>query len=180
MRRWSTSVKPGEPSPLQKALGHNSSLYLRYVSCKKYNSTWSHSCCTNFCFCFIAIGNGPYASVSFPVYAEHIPKVGDTCENDAESPSTTMMCQEARRHGLWLIGGSIAERDGNKIYNTCVIVNKDGTIVGKHRKVHLFDIDVPGKIVFKESDTLSAGDSCTVIESPWGGIGIGMYVYIHI
>jgi len=38
----------------------------------------------------------------------------------------------------------------------------------------LFDIDVPGKITFKESDTLSPGDNLTIIDSPWGKIGVGI------
>ena len=50
----------------------------------------------------------------------------------------------------------------------------DGAILAKHRKVHLFDIDVPGRITFKESDTLSPGDGVTVVETPYGKIGIGI------
>lgn len=61
-----------------------------------------------------------------------------------------------------------------KLYNTCLFINSDGDIVGKHRKVHLFDIDVPGKIKFKESDSLSAGDKVTVVKTPWGGVGVGI------
>ena len=40
--------------------------------------------------------------------------------------------------------------------------------------MHLFDIDVPGKITFKESDTLSAGDDLVVFETPFGAIGVGI------
>ena len=53
-----------------------------------------------------------------------------------------MMCDEARKHGVYLVGGSVPEREGDSVYNTCVVVNPDGDIIGKHRKVHLFDIDV--------------------------------------
>jgi omega-amidase len=85
-----------------------------------------------------------------------------------------MLCTKAKELKIWIVGGSIPEREGEKVYNTCVIVNEDGDIVGKHRKMHLFDIDVPGKITFKESDSLSPGDSPTVFESPWGMIGVGI------
>lgn len=50
----------------------------------------------------------------------------------------------------------------------------DGKILARHRKVHLFDINVPGRIVFKESDTLSAGDQVTVVSTPYGKIGVGI------
>ena len=49
-------------------------------------------------------------------------------------------------------------------------VDPTGAIIAKHRKVHLFDIDVPGKITFKESDTLTAGDSPTTFDTPFGKV----------
>lgn len=85
-----------------------------------------------------------------------------------------MLCQKAVEHGIWIIGGSIPERDGELLYNTCVIIDNKGDIIGKHRKIHLFDIDVPGRIKFKESDALSAGQTPTIIQSPWGPIGVGI------
>ena len=48
-------------------------------------------------------------------------------------------------------------------------ISTTGTVLAKHRKVHLFDIDIPGKIRFKESETLSAGDAITVFDVPWKG-----------
>lgn len=50
---------------------------------------------------------------------------------------------------VYLVGGSIPEKDGDKLYNTATIWSPEGTLVGKYRKIHLFDIDVPGKITFK-------------------------------
>jgi omega-amidase len=62
--------------------------------------------------------------------------------------------------------GSYPERDGDKVYNTCVSFGPSGDIMAKYRKMHLFDIDVPGGITFKESDTLSAGNELAIL----GGI----------
>ena len=120
--------------------------------------------------------NSPYATSSFPVYAEEIPDVGQSIEDakKLDSPSVKFLLEIAKTKEIWLIGGSIPEKDGNKVYNTCMIVNPEGEIIGKHRKVHLFDINVPGKIVFKESDTLTGGSSPTIIETPYGLIGIGI------
>lgn len=53
----------------------------------------------------------------------------------------------------------------------------DGRILAKHRKVHLFDIDVPGRITFRESDTLTGGGSITVVDCPFAGgfkLGVGI------
>lgn len=59
-------------------------------------------------------------------------------------------------------------------YNTCVVVSEDGNLVDIHRKVHLFDINIPGKITFKESERLTCGDKVTVVNSVFGSIGIGI------
>ena len=66
-----------------------------------------------------------------------------------------------------MIGGSIPERDptDEKIYNTCTVYNPEGKLIATHRKVHLFDIDVPGKIRFQESETLTAGRQLTHVDT---------------
>ena len=83
-----------------------------------------------------------------------------------------MLCEQAKSSGIYLIGGSIPERDSsNKLYNTAIVVNRQGNIIAKHRKVHLFDIDVPGKVKFKESDSLTAGNNITFFNTEYGNIG---------
>jgi len=124
------------------------------------------------------IWNSPYATASFGVNAEFIPSVGEIITDESLSPSTSMLCNEAKVNNLWIIGGSIPEKvsiDSKiQLFNTCVVVNPAGQIVAKHRKVHLFDIDIPGKMTFKESDSLTAGDSVTVFNTEWGNFGVGI------
>jgi len=127
------------------------------------------------------IWNGPYATAAFAEYAEVLPSIGDGDPAEVESSSARLLMEKAKEHNIYIIGGSIPERViGNSselIYNTCLCINPDGKIVGKHRKVHLFDIDVPGKITFKESDTLSPGTGLTAFDAkePFGMIGIGIW-----
>jgi omega-amidase len=117
--------------------------------------------------------NSPYATDQFPVYAETIPRCA--AEVDAvQQPSTAMLIRAAKEHQVYLIGGSIPERDGAGVYNTSLVVSPQGELVAKHRKVHLFDISVPGGITFKESDTLSAGNSVTVFDTPFCKVGLGI------
>ena len=61
--------------------------------------------------------------------------------------------------------GSLPERDGDKLYNTCPVFNPSGDLVAKYRKMHLFDVDIPGKIRFQESETLSPGNSLTIVDT---------------
>ncbi|XP_073421316.1 omega-amidase NIT2 isoform X2 [Dendrobates tinctorius] len=98
--------------------------------------------------------NSPYGTTFFPEYAEKIP-----------GQSTQMLSDIAKECGIYLIGGSIPEEDCGKLYNTCTVFGPDGTLLIKHRKIHLFDIDVPGKIRFQESETLSPGDSLSVFDT---------------
>lgn len=117
--------------------------------------------------------NSPYATSSFPQYAEEIPATKVQLR-EAEHPSTFALSRLARQHQIYLVGGSIPEKDSGNVYNTSVIFSPEGEILGKHRKVHLFDIDVPNKITFKESDTLSAGNSVTIFDTPYCKIGVGI------
>ena len=69
-----------------------------------------------------------------------------------------MLSDVAKEAKVFLIGGSIPEREEStgRIFNTLTVYDSDGNLVGKHRKLHLFDIDIPGKIAFKVRSALSA------------------------
>lgn len=82
------------------------------------------------------------------------------------------LCRMAADNRVYLVGGSMPEQDGDKIYNTSFIFAPDGVQIGKHRKIHLFDIDVEGGQHFKESDTFTAGNKPTVINTKLGVIGV--------
>ncbi|WVQ85474.1 hypothetical protein IAT38_007639 [Cryptococcus sp. DSM 104549] len=131
------------------------------------------------------IWNSPYAVTSFREYSERVPEVGSRWaekgktegkEGKEEGETVRAMREMARESGCWLIGGSIPERcdKTDNIYNTCTVYDPEGTLVAVHQKVHLFDIDIPGRQTFKESDTLTGGDHLTTFETPFGKIGLGI------
>jgi len=106
----------------------------------------------------------PYDSAAFPRYAE--PEGGATWQALSEA---------AQRSQVTLVGGSMPEVDSTgKIFNTCYIFDPHGQQVGKHRKMHLFDIDVSGGQRFRESDTLSPGNQVTVVETAFGRLGVAI------
>ena len=80
----------------------------------------------------------------------------------------------AKSYNVYILAGSIPEREDDKLYNTSYLFDKTGSILAKHRKMHLFDIDVKDKITFKESDVLTAGDDFTIADTDLGRIGIGI------
>ncbi|MBQ6591095.1 MAG: carbon-nitrogen hydrolase family protein, partial [Lachnospiraceae bacterium] len=59
-----------------------------------------------------------------------------------------------------------------RIYNTAYVFDRQGRQIGKHRKAHLFDIDVKGGQYFKESDTLTPGTHIGCFDTEFGRIGL--------
>ncbi|MGI6093129.1 MAG: carbon-nitrogen hydrolase family protein [Veillonellaceae bacterium] len=111
--------------------------------------------------------NCPYQSELFPQYAECYP--GET---------TQLLARLAEQEKIVIVGGSIPERDGANVYNTSFIFDNTGALLGRHRKVHLFDVDIKDGTVFKESETLTAGREITVITA--GGITFGVGICYDI
>jgi len=106
--------------------------------------------------------NCPYDNRKFQEYAE-----------SAEDSVTLERISEAARNlGVYVVAGSIPELDDGKLYNSSYIFNRDGEVMDVHRKMHLFDIHVPGEISFRESETLTAGDRLTVVETELCRIGV--------
>ena len=69
--------------------------------------------------------NSPYGVKFFPQYSEAIPN-GET---------VSALAKAAKENQVYVIGGSIPERDGDKLYNTCTIFDPLGNLIAKHRKV---------------------------------------------
>ena len=103
----------------------------------------------------------PYQNNCFRAYSE--PDGGST---------KTTLSQLAAKLGIYIVGGSIPElKDGN-VYNTCYVYGRQGQLLAKHRKAHLFDINVTGGQCFRESDTLSPGNAITTFETEFGTMGL--------
>jgi len=85
----------------------------------------------------------------------------------------------ARRLGIWLVAGSILEADdaaagGGRCYNTTALFSPDGSLAASYRKIHLFDVDVEGRIQVRESKTRLAGDKPCCVDTEIGRIGIAI------
>ena len=78
---------------------------------------------------------------------------------DAGGPIVTFVREAARRHGVFLVAGGMPERtnDAARPFNTSLLVDPRGDVVARYRKVHLFDVEVPGGQSYEESASTSAG-----------------------
>ena len=108
--------------------------------------------------------NCPYSNDKFIEY----------CEEEKTSKTLLKISNLASKNQVYILAGSIPEKENGKLYNTSYLFNRNGEIIAKHRKMHLFDIDVKGKIKFMESDVLTAGDDVTIANTEFGKIGIGI------
>lgn len=107
--------------------------------------------------------NCPYSNQYFREYAEE--EGGETVR---------FLSSLARELKIYLIGGSIPELDRGKVYNTSFSFDPEGKIIGRHRKIHLFDIDVKGGIRFMESETLTPGEDMTILDTEFCRIGVAI------
>lgn len=109
--------------------------------------------------------NCPYVSEAFPRFAEPVPG-GETFE---------FLRNAAAREEVYLIGGSIPERTENgHVFNTSLIFSPSGQLLGMHRKMHLFDVDIKGGLQFRESDTLKPGQKITLFHTELADMGLGI------
>ena len=102
--------------------------------------------------------NCPYADAYFKRYA------------DTGEAAVKAMSGWARDNGVLLVGGSIVERSDGKLYNTCFVFDENGEQIARHRKAHLFDVDLPG-MRFLESATFAPGEEITTFETRFGTMG---------
>jgi len=83
-----------------------------------------------------------------------------------DGPTVSRMADAARRAGAWVLGGSIVERDGDRLHNTAVLLDRTGTIAGTYRKIHLFGYGS------REPEVLTPGVEPTVLDTEFGKVGI--------
>ena len=87
-------------------------------------------------------------------------------------PTSELMGGLAAECQITLVAGSIAEQaDDQKICNSSLVFGPNGKLLNNYRKLHLFDIDLPGTVTFRESDFMSPGESIAVTETKFGRVG---------
>jgi predicted amidohydrolase len=93
---------------------------------------------------------------------------------DVDGPWVRRMAELARRLHTTLLLGSLPERvpGDTRVRNTSVLLGPDGKTLACYRKIHLFDIDLPGMEHLKESKAVLPGEEVVVAETPLGPIGL--------
>lgn len=96
-------------------------------------------------------------------------------EEPGRGPIQDFLASAARRHGLWIVAGSmpLASPDAGRVYGGCPVYNPEGRACALYRKIHLFDVKLPDREEsYQESWSMVAGDDPATVDTPIGRIGL--------
>jgi nitrilase len=96
-------------------------------------------------------------------------------ERDGEGPIQAFLAGEARRHKVWIVGGSVPLEAStpDKVRNSCLVFNQLGERVARYDKIHLFGFEM-GNERYTEERTIEPGDRVCTVDSPYGRLGISV------
>ena len=96
-------------------------------------------------------------------------------EEPGNGPIQAFLGDTAKRHGLWIVGGSIplVSPETERVYGACPVFDKDGRQRACYRKIHLFDVSLPDREEsYRESFSMYPGDELVTVDTPIGRIGL--------
>ncbi|KAM7499214.1 hypothetical protein LguiA_023628 [Lonicera macranthoides] len=135
---------------------------------------------SNFSTCSRLVKEAASAGAKLLCFPENFSYVGAK-EGDSlkiaeplEGPIMKGYCSLARESNIWLSLGGFQEKgsDDAHLCNTHVLIDDAGNIRSTYRKMHLFDVDVPGGMVYKESSFTEPGKEVVAVDSPFGRLGV--------
>lgn len=96
-------------------------------------------------------------------------------EKDGAGPIQDFLAAEARRHRVWIVGGSVPLESGapDKVRNACLVYDQEGRRVGRYDKIHLFGFEL-GNERYSEERTIEPGERVVTLDSPYGKLGISV------
>jgi deaminated glutathione amidase len=98
-------------------------------------------------------------------------------EPDGDGPVQSFLSQQARELGLWIVGGTtpIAQQPGGRVAAACLVYGDDGRRAARYDKMHLFDVDIPGKAEsYRESNNTAPGAHAVLVPTPAGLLGLSV------
>jgi nitrilase len=101
----------------------------------------------------------------------------DVREAEGDGPIQEFLAEQAGRHGIWLVGGTVplVASDPGKIRAACLVYDDTGRQVARYDKIHLFDVDlIDSDEQYTESETIEPDDRVVVFDSPFGRIGLAV------
>lgn len=98
-------------------------------------------------------------------------------EADGSGPIQAFLVEQAKKHGIWLVGGTVplAAHDPDRINAACLVFDDQGNRVARYDKIHLFDVEISETNErYNESETIEPGDRIVVLDTPFGKLGLAV------
>lgn len=98
-------------------------------------------------------------------------------EEDGHGAAQDFLAASAQRLRLWIVGGTIPLRAGGdgRVAAASLVYDSDGRRVARYDKIHLFDVDLPGRAEsYRESAHVAPGSTAAVIDTPVGRLGLSV------
>jgi predicted amidohydrolase len=89
-------------------------------------------------------------------------------------PVTEQLSEVARSRSMWILAGSVHEAAHGRVYNSSTLFDQDGELVARYRKIHMFDVDIPGQATFRESALFTPGTELVTHATDLGRIGLSI------
>jgi predicted amidohydrolase len=102
-----------------------------------------------------------------PEYVDYLgPGKGAPKPEGADGEFATFFAEAARELNIWVHAGSFHEAgpDENRTYNTSLVFDPAGALVARYRKIHLYDVEIAGRVSYQESRTVAPGDETVVAD----------------
>ncbi len=96
-------------------------------------------------------------------------------EEPGSGPIQEFLSSTARRHGIWIVGGSVplVASVPDKVLNSSLVYDEKGSLVARYDKIHLFGFEM-GDESYSEPRTIEPGKEVVVFDSPFGRIGLSI------
>jgi len=101
-------------------------------------------------------------------------KISETLGNGSIQ---NFLSEQARKFGIWLVGGTIPLKSPNpsKVWAACLLYDNDGALKAHYNKAHLFDVHIyQSGENYNESETIEPGDEIVVVDTPFGKLGLAI------
>lgn len=114
---------------------------------------------------------------TFALFSARMQRELGESELDGRQQVRGFLRDQARQHGLWLVGGTlpIADANSQKAFASMLVIDAQGNEAARYDKMHMFDVDVgDAQGSYRESDTFTPGDAVTTVDTPLGKLGLAV------
>jgi predicted amidohydrolase len=112
-----------------------------------------------------------------PEYVDYLGPVADEPKPEpVDGEFAAFFAEAARRHHMWVLAGSFHERgpDSSHTYNTSLVFDRRGALAATYRKIHLFDVEIPGRVSHRESERVAPGTDTVTVDID--GVSVGLTI----